>query len=42
MKVSLISVLHFLDGAQFLIATFVLLLATSTVIFSATKTYASE
>ena len=41
-KVSFISVLHFLNGAQFLNATFVLLLAPTTAIFPVTKTYASE
>ena len=35
-------VLHFLNGAQFLNAAFVLSLAVTTAIFPATKTYASE
>ena len=41
-KVSLISVLYFLNGAQSVNATFVLLLDPSTVIFPVTKTYTSE
>ena len=41
-KFSFISVLHFLNGAQFLNAAFVLSLAVTTAIFPATKTYASE
>ena len=41
-KVSFISVLHFLNDAQFLNATFVLLSAPTTAIFLVTKIYASE
>ena len=41
-KVSFISVLHLLNGAQFLNATFVLSLPPVTVIFPVTKIYASE
>ena len=40
-KVSFISVLHFLNGAQFLNATFVFALPPVTVIFLVTKIYAS-
>ena len=36
------SVLHFLNGVQFINATFVLLLAPTTAIFFVTETYASE
>ena len=41
-KVSFISVLHFLNGAQFLNATFVSSPASATAIFPVTKTYALE
>ena len=41
-KVSFISVLHLLNGAQFLNATFVFALPPATVIFPVTKIYASE
>ena len=41
-KVSFISVLHLLNGAQFLNATFVSLLPPVTVIHPVTKIYASE
>ena len=41
-KVSFISVLHFLNGAQFLNATFVLLLPAVRLTFPVTKIYASE
>ena len=41
-KVSFISVLHFLNDAQLLNATFVLSSAPATAIFPVTKTYASE
>ena len=41
-KVSFISVPNFSNGAQFLNATFVLLLPSVTVIFPVTKIYASE
>ena len=42
MKVSFISVLHFLNSAQFLNATFAFALTSVTVIFPVTKIYASE
>ena len=38
----LISVLHLLNGAQFLNATFVLLSAPATAVFPVTRIYASE
>ena len=41
-KVSLISVLQFSNGVQFLNATFVLLSSPVTLIFPVTKIYASE
>ena len=41
-KVPFISVLEFLNGAQFLNATFVLLLLRAIAIFPVTKIYASE
>ena len=41
-KVSFISVLHFLNGAQFLNATFVFASPPVTVIFPVTKIYASQ
>ena len=41
-KVSFISVLHFMNGAQFLNATFVLSSAPTTTIFPVTKIHASE
>ena len=41
-KVSLISVLHFVNGAQFLDTLFVLSLAPTTAIFAVTEIYASE
>ena len=41
-KVSFISVQHFLNGAQFLNATFVFPLPPVTLIFPVTKIYASE
>ena len=41
-KVSLISVLHFLNGAKFLNATFITLSPAVTLIFPVTKIYASE
>ena len=41
-KASLISVLHFLNRAEFLNATVLLLSAHSTVTFPVTKTYVSE
>ena len=41
-KVSFISVLHSLNSAQFLNATFVFALLPVTVIFPVTKIYASE
>ena len=41
-KVSFISVLHFLNGSQFLNATFVLSSAPTTVILPVTKIYPSE
>ena len=42
MKVSLIFVLQFVNSAQFLNATFVLLSAPATAIFPVTRIYASE
>ena len=41
-KVSFISVLHNMNGVQFLNATFVLLSAPATAIFPVTKIYTSE
>ena len=41
-KVSFVSVLHFLNGAQFLNATFVFWFPRVILIFPVTKVYASE